>query len=82
MVWSYAMLAAALALGIAAAACGLAQSRAITASVEGIARQPEASGDISRALLLGLAFIESLTLYMLVFAILVWSTARAMGGGG
>lgn len=82
MAWSYALLAASLALGIAAAACGLAQSRAIAASVEGMARQPEASGDISRALLLGLAFIESLTLYMLVFAILVWITARAVGGGG
>lgn len=82
MGWSYAILVASLALGITAAACGLAQSRAIAASVEGMARQPEASGDISRALLLGLAFIESLTLYMLVFAILVWITARAVGAGG
>jgi F-type H+-transporting ATPase subunit c len=43
-----------------------AQARAAAAAVESIARQPEAAGDIRFSLILGLAFIESLVIYVLV----------------
>jgi F-type H+-transporting ATPase subunit c len=41
--------------------------------MEGIARQPEASGDIRTTLLLALAFMEALTLFAFVIAILMWT---------
>jgi F-type H+-transporting ATPase subunit c len=53
-------------MAIASAGCGLAQAKAIAASVEGMARNPGASAAIRFALLLGLVLIESLALYTLL----------------
>lgn len=53
-------------IGIAAAGCGLGQGNAVKAACEGIARNPEAGGQISQSLILGLAFIESLCIYALL----------------
>ena len=52
-------------LGIALAAglCGLGQGRAIGSAVESVARNPGATASIQLLLILGLAFIESLTLF-------------------
>ena len=61
-------LAAGLAIGIAAFGCGLGQGRAGTAALEGIARNPNASGKILVPLILTLALIESLCIYALVIA--------------
>ena len=52
-------------MAIASAGCGIAQARAVAASVEGMARNPSASAAIRFALLLGLILIESLALYTL-----------------
>lgn len=75
--------AAAIALGFAAGLCGIGQGLAIAGAVEGIARQPEASGKVQGALIIGLAFIESLAIYVLVLAlILIFAnpfTANVMG---
>jgi F-type H+-transporting ATPase subunit c len=57
-----------LAYAIAVAGCGLAQGKATAAACEGLARNPGAAGAIRLALILGLVFIESLSLYM--FAVL------------
>ena len=57
-----------IAYAIAVAGCGLAQGKATTAACESLARNPGAAGAIRLALILGLVFIESLTLYM--FAVL------------
>lgn len=59
--------------GIAIAACGgaIGQSRAITAGLEGIARNPGASGMITTPLIIGLALIESLVIYAFVIAFLL-----------
>jgi F-type H+-transporting ATPase subunit c len=62
--------AAALALGITAAGCGLGQGRATAAACEGTARNPGASGPIRIAFILGVALIESLTLYALVIVLI------------
>ncbi|MDX2268968.1 MAG: ATP synthase F0 subunit C [Bryobacter sp.] len=56
------LLLPAFAMAIAAGLCGLAQGNAIKGAVEGIARNPGASGKITTALLIGLALIESLAL--------------------
>jgi F-type H+-transporting ATPase subunit c len=61
-------LAAGLAIGFAAFGCGLGQGRAAAAALEGIARNPNASGKILVPLILGLALIESLCIYALVIA--------------
>ena len=52
-------------LGIALAAglCGLGQGKAIASATESVARNPGATGSIQFLLILGLAFIESLTLF-------------------
>ncbi|MEW6516832.1 MAG: ATP synthase F0 subunit C [candidate division FCPU426 bacterium] len=63
--------AAALGLGLAALGGGLGQGIAISKAVEGIARQPEASGPIQTAMIIGISFIESLTIYALVVALIL-----------
>jgi F-type H+-transporting ATPase subunit c len=52
--------AAGIAMAIASAGCGLGQGRAAAAATEGIARNPSAGSAIQTALIIGLAFIESL----------------------
>lgn len=57
-----------IALGIAAAGCGLAQGKAVAAACEGIARNPQAAGNIRTTMIVGLALIEALVIYVLVAA--------------
>lgn len=59
---------AALGLGIAALGGALGQGRATATALDGIARNPGASGKILVPMILGLAFIESLVIYALVIA--------------
>jgi F-type H+-transporting ATPase subunit c len=61
-------MAAGLCIGIAAFGCGLGQGRAAATALEGIARNPNASGKILVPLILGLALIESLCIYALVIS--------------
>ncbi len=63
----------ALVLGLPAIASALAQGIATGKAMEAIGRQPEAAGQVQRVLLLGLAFIEALTLYGLLMAILLFT---------
>jgi F-type H+-transporting ATPase subunit c len=60
------LLTTAFAMAIASGLCALAQGRALAASAEAIARNPGAGNVIRGALILGLAFIESLALFTLV----------------
>ena len=64
-------IAAAIAVGLAAAGGAIAMGMAIAKSAEGISRQPEAEGKIRTTLMLGLVFIETAIIYALVIAILV-----------
>ena len=64
-------LAAALVVGLAAAAGTIGMAIAIAKSTEGMARQPEASGKINSAMMLGLLFIETAIIYALIVAILI-----------
>jgi F-type H+-transporting ATPase subunit c len=65
------VVAAALAIGLAAIGPGVGQGIAAGQAVEGIARQPEAEGKIRATLLLSLAFMEALTIYGLVVALIL-----------
>ena len=60
--------ASGLAVAIAALGGSLGQARAISAALEATARQPEAGGRLFTLMILGLAFIESLTIYALVIS--------------
>jgi len=59
--------------GIALAAFGgaLAQGKAVTAAMEGIARNPGAKGQMFVPMILGLALIESLVIYSLLISFLL-----------
>ena len=65
------VVAAGLAVGLAAIGPGIGQGSASQGAVEGIARQPEAEGKIRGTLLLSLAFMEALTIYGLVVALVL-----------
>ncbi|HYG99248.1 MAG TPA: ATP synthase F0 subunit C [Terriglobales bacterium] len=54
------------AMAIAVALAALGQSRVASSACEGLARNPAARPGIQLALILGLAFIESLVLFTLV----------------
>ena len=62
----YAPLAVGIGMGIAAGLCGLGQGRATASASEALARNPGARAGIQLFLILGLAFIESLTLFTFV----------------
>ncbi len=64
-------LGAGLAIGLAALGGGLGQGRAAGAALEGIARNPAASGKIFTPMIIGLALIESLVIYALVIAFML-----------
>ena len=70
--YSWALFSGAFALGIAAASGAYAQSRAISAACDGISRNPGASPQIRFALILGLALIESLVIYVLLIAFILF----------
>jgi len=59
------------ALAIAAFAGAFGQSKAISSALEGMARQPESAGKIQTAMIIGLAFIESLVIYVLVISFIL-----------
>jgi F-type H+-transporting ATPase subunit c len=76
-----------LALGLPLAAFGgaLGQGKAAASALEGIARQPEAAGEIRVLLILSLAFIESLVIYAFIAFFVVGSKVdvllKAAGAG-
>jgi F-type H+-transporting ATPase subunit c len=59
-------LAAGLGMGLAALGCGMGQGRAAAAATEALARNPGSRAGILLLLVMGLAFIESLTLFTLL----------------
>jgi F-type H+-transporting ATPase subunit c len=50
-------------IALAAGLCGIGQGKAIASATESVARNPGATASIQLLLILGLAFIESLTLF-------------------
>ena len=57
---------AGIAMGLAAGLCGMGQGRAVASATEALARNPGTRPGIFLFLVLGLAFIESLTLFTMV----------------
>lgn len=61
-------LAANIGIGIAAFGSAIGQGRMVASAMESIGRNPNAAGQIFTPMIIGLAFIEALTLYALVIA--------------
>ncbi len=78
---SMGLIAAALAIGIAAFGGALGQGKTASSALDGISRQPNASGKIFTPMILGLALIESLVIYALVIAFQIIGVVKDLGGG-
>jgi F-type H+-transporting ATPase subunit c len=65
------IIGATVAVAVGSIGPALAEGRSIAAAMDAIARQPEASGTISRTLFVGLAMIETMAIYCLVVALLL-----------
>lgn len=65
------VLTAGFGMAVASAIAALAQARAISAALDGMARQPNAAGRIQTAMIIGLALIESLAIYVLLIALIL-----------
>jgi len=63
---SLAPIGAGIGMALAAGLCGLGQGKATASACEALARNPGARGGLMIFLVLGLALIESLTLFTLV----------------
>ena len=70
-IWAF--WAVTVAIALPAIGSALSQALATSRAMEGMSRQPEAAGDIRTTLLIALAFMEALTLFALVVAILLWT---------
>jgi F-type H+-transporting ATPase subunit c len=57
-----------LTMGLAVLGGGLGQGNAIRAALEGISRNPQASGKITVPMFAGLAFVESLVIFAFITA--------------
>ena len=68
--WS--IITAGFALAFAAGLGAMAQGKGLSAAVEGIARNPSAAPDIRFSLILGLVLIESLVIYVLLIALILF----------
>ncbi|MDX1996750.1 MAG: ATP synthase F0 subunit C [Thermoanaerobaculia bacterium] len=66
---NWGMLAAGFAIGVAAFGGSIGQAKAVAAAVSGMARNPGAAGKVQTAMIIGLAFIESLVIYALLIAL-------------
>ena len=62
---------AGLSVGLAALGCGIGQGICAGRSVEAMARQPEFFSKLQTAMILGLAFMESLTIYGLLISFIL-----------
>ncbi len=69
--FSWVAVATGIGMAIAAFGTGIGQGNGVRGACEGIARNPDASGKILTALILGLAMIESLAIYALVIELIL-----------
>ena len=69
--FAWCVVAAGIGMGLGSFGTGIGQGLAIQKAVEGVARNPGASGKIMTIMLIGLAMIESLAIYCLVVAMII-----------
>ena len=69
--FAWCVMAAGIGMGIGSVGTGIGQGLAIKSAVEGVARNPGASGKILTTMMIGLAMIESLAIYVFVVAMII-----------
>ncbi|HEV2137061.1 MAG TPA: ATP synthase F0 subunit C [Terracidiphilus sp.] len=69
---SYAPIGIGIGLGLAAGLCGLGQGRAVGSTTEALARNPGTRPALMTFMIIGLAFVESLTLFTFAMVFLVY----------
>jgi F-type H+-transporting ATPase subunit c len=69
--WQF--ISAAFAIGFAAAFGALGQGRGLAAACDAIGRNPGAGGPIRITMIIGLALIESLVIYALIIAFMIFN---------
>ena len=69
--FAWCMIAAGFGMAIGSFGTGLGQGLAVKSAVEGVARNPGASGKILTTMMIGLAMIESLAIYVFVVAMII-----------
>jgi F-type H+-transporting ATPase subunit c len=65
------VLAAGICIALGTVGTGIGQGLAVKSAVEGVSRNPGASGKIMTTMLIGLAMIESLAIYALVVSLII-----------
>ncbi|MBT2756611.1 F0F1 ATP synthase subunit C [Mesobacillus foraminis] len=65
------LLAAAIAIGLAALGAGIGNGLIVSRTVEGIARQPEAQGQLQTTMFIGVALVEAIPIIAVVIAFMV-----------
>ena len=73
-IYGWVALGSGLGIGLAALGTGIGQGIAANGAVEGISRNPGASGKIMTTMIIGLAMIESLAIYALVVVLIMLFT--------
>ncbi|MEA3465512.1 MAG: ATP synthase F0 subunit C [Thermodesulfobacteriota bacterium] len=69
--FAWCVMAAGIGMGIGSVGTGIGQGLAIKSAVEGVARNPSASGKILTTMMIGLAMIESLAIYVFVVCMII-----------
>jgi len=69
--FAWCMIAAGFGMAIGSFGTGLGQGLAIKSAVEGVARNPGASGKILTTMMIGLGMIESLAIYVFVVCMII-----------
>jgi len=69
--FAWCVMAAGIGMGLGSFGTGIGQGLAIQKAVEGVARNPGASGKILTTMMIGLAMIESLAIYVFVVAMII-----------
>ncbi len=69
--FAWCVMAAGIGMGLGSFGTGIGQGLAIKSAVEGVARNPGASGKIMTTMMVGLAMIESLGIYVFVVAMII-----------
>ena len=64
-------------LGLAALGSSIGLGRAVSSAMEAMGRQPEAAGKIQVGMIIGAAFIEAITIYVLISIFLARGVALA-----
>lgn len=65
------VLAAGIGMALGTLGTGIGQGLAVSRAVEGVSRNPGASGKIMTVMMIGLAMIESLAIYALVVCLII-----------